>query len=60
MVLVRIHDKRYHKGYSIKFFHTEEITEEVIDFVKKTPRAYWVDGNKEFYHTREEFLAKYG
>ena len=53
MVLVRIKDKRYHNGYNIKFFQTDTITEEVIQFVKDNPKAYWVDGNNEFYHRRE-------
>lgn len=59
MVIVRISDKRHHKGYKIKFFHTDIITEEVIQFVKGNPKAYWIDGNNEFYHSREEFLKAY-
>lgn len=59
MVLVRIKDKRYHNGYNIKFFQTDNITEEVIQFVKDNPKAYWVDVNNECYHSREEFLKVY-
>ena len=59
MVLVRISDKRCHKGYNIKFFHTDTITEEVIQFVNSNPKAYWVESNNEFYHSREEFLKAY-
>lgn len=59
MVLVRINDRRYNNGYKIKFFHTDTITEEVIQFVKDNPKAYWVDSNNEFYHSREEFLKAY-
>ena len=59
MVLVRIKDKRYHNGYNIKFFQTDTITEEVIQFVKNNPKAYWIDSNKESYHSREEFLEAY-
>lgn len=59
MVLVKIKDKRYHKGYNIKFFHTEAITEEVIQFVKSNPKAYWIECNNENYHSREKFLKAY-
>ena len=59
MVLVRVKDKRYHNNYNIKFFQTDNITEEVIQFVKDNPKAYWVDGNNEFDHSREEFLEAY-
>ena len=59
MVLVRIKDKRCHVGYKIKFFKTDTITDEVIQFIKNHPKAYWVDGNNEFYHSREEFLEAY-
>lgn len=59
MVLIRISDKRYHKGYNIKFFQTDTITEEIIQFVKGNPKAYWVESNNEFYHSREEFLKVY-
>ena len=59
MVIVRIKDKRFHNGYNIKFFQTDNITEEVIQFVKDNPKAYWIDGNKESYHSREEFLEAY-
>ena len=59
MVLVRISDKRYHKGYNIKFFHTDTITEEVIQFVKGNSKAYWVECNNETYHSREEFFKVY-
>ena len=59
MVLVRIKDKRYHNGYNIKFFQTDTITDEVIQFVKDNPKAYWIDGNKESYHSREEFFKAF-
>lgn len=59
MVLVRIKDKRCYRGYNIKFFRTDSITEEVIQFVKDHPKAYWVDNGIEFYHSREEFLKAY-
>lgn len=60
MVLVRISDKRHHKGYKIKFFQADIITKEVVQFVKDNPKAYWVDCNNEYYHSREEFLNVYG
>lgn len=60
IVAVRISDNRYLNGYKIKFFHADSITEEVIRFVLNNPNAYWVDGNNETYHSREEFLKEYG
>lgn len=59
MVLVRISDKRHYNGYRIKFFKTDTITEEIIQFVKDNPKAYWVEGNNKSYHSREEFLKAY-
>ena len=61
MVIVRISDKRRCYGYNIKFFHTDTITEDVIQFVKRNPRAYWVECDKsnEYYRSREEFLKTY-
>ena len=59
MVLIRISDKRYHKGYNIKFFHTDTITKEIIQFVKANQKAYWVECDNEVYHNREEFLKAY-
>ena len=59
MVLVRIKDRRYKNGYSIKFFHKKEIDNEIVDFVLKNPRAYWVESYGEFYRSREEFLSKF-
>lgn len=60
MVLVRIYDKRYHKGYKIIFFHSDTITEEIIQFVKEHKKAYWIECTNEVYHRREEFLKVYG
>ena len=60
MVVVRIRDKRYSSGYAIKFFHSDGISKEIIEFIKKTPRAYWIESKYENYYTREDFLAKYG
>lgn len=59
MVLVRISDKRYYKGYHIKFFYTDTITDEIIQFVKSNSKAYWVECYNEVYHSREEFLKTY-
>ena len=59
MVVVRIKDNRYYSGYRIKFFHTRTITEEVIQFVKNNPKAYWIEGYNEFYFSREEFFKVY-
>lgn len=59
MVLVRIKDKRYRNGYIIKFFQTDTITEEVIQFVKDNPKVYWIDSSKESYHSREEFFKAF-
>lgn len=36
MFLIRISDKRFNNGYKIKFFRSDNITKEIIDFVKKT------------------------
>ena len=54
MVLVRIKDKRYHIGYNIKFFKTDTITDEVIQFIKSHPKAYWVECGEKIYRSREE------
>lgn len=54
MVLVRIKDKRCHVGYKIKFFKTDTITDEVIQFIKNHPKAYWVECGDKTYHNREE------
>lgn len=59
MAIVKIHDKRYINGYRIKFFKSEEITEEIIQYVKNTPNAYWVKSYSECYYNREDFLKKY-
>lgn len=54
MVIIRIKDKRYHNGYSIKFFTTETITDEILQFIKNNPKAYWVECDDEIYRSREE------
>lgn len=62
MISIRVKDKRFNNGYNILFFHTETqngvdvINEEIIDFVKKTPKAYWLDGRGIGYYNREELL----
>lgn len=62
MVVIRIKDNRYYNGYRIKFFsHAETITDEIIQFVKRNTRAYWVEcsNSNEYYRSREEFLKAY-
>lgn len=54
MVLVRIKDKRYHNGYNMKFFKTDTIADEVIQFIKSHPKAYWVECSEKIYRSREE------
>lgn len=59
MITVRISDKRYYKGFRIKFFHSDVITPEIYAFVKDNKKAYWVDGKGILYTEREAFLKDY-
>lgn len=59
MVLVRISDKRYNHGYRLKFFQTDTITEEIVQFVKGNPKVCWVESKNENYYSRDEFLQAY-
>ena len=64
MIIVRISDKRHHKGFKIKFFHTDNVTAEIVQFVKDTPKAYRIEipgsGKAgEIYTDREKFLKDY-
>ena len=59
MVIVKIHDKRNHNGYRIKFFHSDDITQEIADFVANTPKAYWVESCNETYTNRDKFLETF-
>lgn len=56
MVTIKLEDKRYPNGHRLKFFKTNEITEEIIEFVRKNPKASQVS----LYMSREEFLEKEG
>lgn len=66
MIEIRVKDKRYHNGYKNVFFHTETkdgvdiINEEIIDFVKKTPNAYFLDGRGVLCRNRKELLKLIG
>ena len=60
MVIVKLEDKRYHSGYNIIFFKTDVITDEIIQFVKNHPKAYWIENGTEFYHSRQDFFKMYG
>lgn len=59
MITVRISDKRFYKGFRIKFFHSDVVTPEIYAYVKDNPRAYWVDGKGIFYTERDVFLKDY-
>lgn len=59
MIIIKLHDKRHAKGYTIRFFDTDTVTKEIIAFVKMKPRAYFIGCNDAIY-SREEFLEKYG
>lgn len=59
MVIVKIKDKRYYKGYNLKSFNTNIVTEEIIQFVKDNPKAYQIEKYNGFCHTRETFLKIY-
>lgn len=59
MIFLRVKDKRYKNGYNIVSFKTDIITEEIVQFVKDNPNAYFISGFNEFYATRTDFLKKY-
>ncbi len=54
MTIVRVQDKRYFHGYRIIFFEEEYLSERMIEFLKKTPKAYWIDSKNLFCTNREE------
>lgn len=54
MTTVRVRDKRYFHGYRIIFFEEDYLSERMIDFLKKTPKAYWIDSKNLFCANREE------
>ena len=62
MIEIRVKDKRKHYGYKDMFFHTatengvDVINKEIIEFVRKTPKAYWLDGRGINCYNREELL----
>lgn len=57
MVIVRTYDKRCIRGFSIKFFQTDVVTPEVVEYVRTHKKAYWVETKDAFWHTREDFFA---
>lgn len=59
MVLIRISDKRCINGYRIEFFYNDHITNEIFDFVKNNPKAYWIENKDKTYHTREDFFKEH-
>lgn len=59
MIIVKMSDKRYIRGFSIKFFDTEDVTEEVIDYVKTHKKVYRIETNNIQWKTREAFLFAY-
>lgn len=59
MIIVRISDKRHQKGFRVKFFEGDVITDEVVEYVKNTPNAFWVQSKNESYYNREDFLKEW-
>lgn len=58
-VWIKLKDKRYDSGFNIKRFESQEITEEIIEFVRKHPNAFKIYEPGFFFYTREEFLDKF-
>lgn len=56
MVEIKIEDKRYPNNCRFKFFKTNEITEEIVEFVRKNPKVNRIA----LYMSREELLEKEG
>lgn len=59
MVIVRTYDKRCIRGFSIKFFQTDVVTPEVVEYVRKHKKAYRVETKDEVWRTREDFFTAY-
>ena len=56
MVTIKLEDKRYPNGHRLKFFKTNEIKDEIIEFVRKNPKVSQIS----LYMSREELLEKVG
>lgn len=58
MIVVRVRDKRCINKYRLEFFDTEEVTEEIIEFVANNDRIHSVMLFDKIL-LREEFLEIY-
>ena len=58
MITVKIHDKRCINKYRIEFFYTENVTDDVINFVRKNDKAYQILLYDKLC-SREEFLSQF-
>ena len=59
MIIVKLHDKRCMNGYRIDFFDTNVVTDEIVRFVKKNPKAFWIELKDKTYTDRDSFLKDY-
>lgn len=59
MIIVKVHDKRYHKGNKLVFFDTDTVTEEVTFFVQNHPKAHSILLKDKLYTDRDAFLKEY-
>lgn len=58
MIVAKIHDKRCINKYRAEFFETDEVTSEVIEFVKNNEKVFRImlfDKTLD----REEFLSQF-
>lgn len=58
-IWVKSYDKRCDAGFKIKNFESKEITNEIIEYVRKHPNVFKIYGPGFYFYTREEFLNKF-
>lgn len=59
MIIIRIADKRCHRKYRLRFFKTDSITDDIIQFVRDNSNAYWIESKNEIYRNRDDFFENY-
>ncbi len=58
MVVIKIYDRRYQRGYRIQYYNDDEITRDIFKFVKNNSRVFSVLLNGDFY-LRDDFLEEF-
>lgn len=58
-IWVKSYDKICDAGFKIKNFESKEITNEIIEYVRKHPNVFKIYGPGFYFYPREEFLNKF-